>query len=209
METATERLSWQIDVGSLSPREAKTLRDAAAAVEHWLDVWRVVVVATLPASLAVEVTAAEGAGATVERMLEQDRSVRIIVPQGLVGADPATLRMALLDSVLAAVEEAAQRWPYEVPPQMWQPDDSSYDEMNLLAITLETLQPEELLLLGRLAGVTADEESRFDELNEYVLDRAERSGLAVVDEAESGSSAAAWVVGLTITDSIDGESRQS
>lgn len=194
-----------MDPADLGGRDARNLVEAVAAVRHWLDLSPGLVAAALSEPLRIDVTATADAGATVEAVLHQDRRVRIEVARPLA-VDAAALRTALLDGVLAAVEEAARRWPHAVPPRMWRPPSPEdapedvptvEDEVLPLAVTIEMLQADELLLLARLDGAAVDEEERLDELDEYVVSRAEGSGIAVVDDGDGGDHSAAWIISLS------------
>ncbi|MFG2061405.1 hypothetical protein ACGFIK_08270 [Micromonospora sp. NPDC048871] len=200
MDASANRLIWRVEAEHLSRREAKAFTESVAALQHWLDVWHSLITATLARPLYVTVAATDGDSDAVEMTLSPEAVVLIEVPPKLARSNVAGLQMVLLDAVLGAVEEAAQRWPHDVPPQVWpvQEDtpnvDSPDEDADSLATALEFLEKEELLLLGRLDGTDADELSRFHELDDYVLSKTD--ALAEMSDTEAGCSSVTWILSL-------------
>ena len=78
--------------------------------------------------------------------------------------------------------------------QVWINPNPSSSDSDSLAVTLATLEPDEILVFGRLDGAPVDELARFHELDDLIGARLERSGAGSVVDTEAGGSGATWVV---------------
>ncbi|MET7668164.1 hypothetical protein [Micromonospora luteifusca] len=57
--------------------------------------------------------------------------------------------------------------------------------------------PEDVLILGRLGGTAVDELARFHQLDDYVAERVDASGVAEVTDTEAGCASVSWQMRLT------------
>ncbi len=191
------RLSWRVEgAADLDRTAAGNLRDAVSAAEHWLTALDSVVGAALARDLILEVTVTGDDDGPRTEVAGPD-AARIVLPRSLVGADAGWLRVSLLDSALAAVAAAAAGTAGQ-PAEIWRrPDDHPDDDGDTLGEELDALDPEDILVAGRLDGTPADELARFHRLDDYVVERVEGSGVAEVVDAEAGCAGASWQVRLT------------
>ncbi|MER5337962.1 hypothetical protein [Micromonospora sp. NPDC002717] len=187
-------MSWRVGSEGLNRTAAGDLREAVAAVEHWFTVLGSIVSVTLSRDLTLEVVTGDG-----DRVLTDvagPDTTRIVLPRSLVGADAEQLRVSLLDGALAAVAATAAGTAGEAPEIWRRPDDYPDDGVDTLAEVLDTLDPEDIFVAGRLDGTAADELARFHQLDDYVVERVDGSGVAEVTDAEAGCASTSWQVRL-------------
>lgn len=188
----TGRLSWRIGSEGLDRTAARHLRDAVAAVEHWFTVLGSIVNAALSQDLTLEVVTGDG-----DRVLTDvvgPRITRIVLPRSMAVADAEQLRVSLLDSALGVLVATAAETAGGAP-EIWRHlGDDSDDDADNLAVELNSLDPEDIFVAGRLDGTTADELARFHQLDDYVLERVDLSGVAEVTDAEAGCANVSWQI---------------
>jgi hypothetical protein len=180
-------MTWCIEAPRLARTEAGILQEAVEVVTYWLDAWADLlgaVTAATTTGLAVTVTVTPRMTGTVGGTVRVDSDVPrvvITVPGALVTSGAAALRFELLRCALGALHRAGDVWPHDPPTQVWHPGEDAPDleGTNPRAVALELLGPEEMILLG-------PPEDPEDEFDDYVLDRVEESGAAVVVDTDSG-----------------------
>ncbi|MEU7614468.1 hypothetical protein [Micromonospora sp. NPDC049204] len=192
MGDSTGRLNWRIGSESLDLAAAGPLRDAVTAADHWFTVLGSIVNATLSQDLTLEVVTGDDDGVLTD--VVAPGTTRIVLPRSMV--DTEQLRVSLLDSVLAVVAAAAETAGRT--SEIWKrPDDYADDDEDNLAVELDSLEPEDVLLAGRLDGTAVDELARFHQLDDYVVERVDASGVAEVTDTEAGCASVSWQMRLT------------
>ncbi|MGI5521801.1 hypothetical protein ACQEUX_12705 [Micromonospora sp. CA-259024] len=71
------------------------------------------------------------------------------------------------------------------------------DDVDSLAMELDSLDPEDVLIAGRLDGTEVDELARFHQLDDYVVERVGPSGVAEVTDTGAGCASVSWQIRLT------------
>ncbi|HEX5597305.1 MAG TPA: hypothetical protein VFX61_15005 [Micromonosporaceae bacterium] len=198
MDKPAGQLSWQIHAQQPEATSAAAVREAVDTVAYWLELWGEVVTATVAGPVQVTVMIRESGDSGVDVSRGKDGfEVLVAVPESLIISGSAALRFELLNRIFDAVEAIAIQWPPEVLAKVWEPqEDPQHDDDQALATSLEMLESDELILFGRLDGASLGELSRFHQLDDYVLDSIDRSGIAVVTDTEGGCSTASWTVEL-------------
>ena len=110
--------------------------------------------------------------------------------------DTEQLRASLLDSALAVITAAAET--VGQTSEIWKrPDDYADDDEDNLAMKLDSVEPQDVLIAGRLDGTAADELARFHQLDDYVVERVDASGVAEATDTEAGCASVSWQMRLT------------
>jgi hypothetical protein len=137
--------------------------------------------------------------AELDTQIDHDKSlVHIDVPADLLSGDPHVLGTRLLDAATDGLVTLSQHHPHIAPAMIWQPEQDTPPPTigSGLDIQLEMLEPDELLVLGRLDGTPTAGLARYHELDDYIGEAVQRGGLAAPDDTSTAGNSITWILKL-------------
>ena len=208
MDHPNPSVTWEVDAVGLSAVRSKALRSAVATAGHCLQLWSDFLAAATPHRLRIVVAVTDDPDAEPVPAARfdggQDR-VDILVPHHLLQEKASQLAALLLESVIPAVVETAERHPHPEPAVVWQstaqlsyepPEPVGTDDDSAFGLELETLDEDQLLLIGRLDDTPNDEHTRRQVIDDYVSPRLDGVGFEVQSDTFTTCSFVYWIVDL-------------
>ena len=198
MDSPDTAVTWTCNSEGLPGAEARTIRDAVAVAEHALTLWHDLIRAATTNAISIIVTINRGR-AEIDTKIDHDKSlVHIEVPADLLSDDPHVLGTRLLDAATDSLVTLSQHHPHIAPAAIWRPEQNTPppETGSGLDIQLELLEPDELLILGRLDGTPTTGIARYHELDDYIGEAVQRGGLAIPDDASTACNSITWILKL-------------
>jgi len=194
---ASQALTVNWELRAQLPRlHLRKLQHVTGAIDYWLALWSDLVTAATEHAVHIllEVLPDAGLDAASVDVDADGSSVRIALPIELLEDDGSAVGFVLLDLALAALGTIAARRPRDVPTQVWINPEPPTSETEPLAASIAMLEPNEMMLLGRLDGTPSDELARFHELDDFIGEQLHQSGAGIIGDTEGGCSSATWII---------------
>jgi hypothetical protein len=199
MDDPTAAVTWHVDTAV--GRDAKAVHAAVRSAARWLEDMAPLVRASVDRPVRIVVAAEparpgpEESGPAVA-VTQDAATITIPVSSVQLRSGAAALRRYLLEHALIGVETSADLIPPEDPPEFWLPpdrdptEDDGEDRPDVILMALESLTPEELLVLGRLDGTFAS----YDKLDDDFCELLERSNAAELVDTATDPTTVAWTL---------------